>query len=314
MEVTVPTSLGGSGNVYSDALFESGEHVRLFIPALSDVVALTQFGVDAAADAQAWALTALNAPGTLASATGQSRTIPAAAGVAMTINIQPGKSITPGMEFLFAAQSNPLKRFAAIVTSYNVNTGALGFTSSGAGAGAGESYSDWWLSLSATSAGAVPSSRQVLGSGAAAGSGGALTSDVVIDVPLATIAEIRAMQIDGKVVTPLRMRQAMIAVDIPFAAVLNLDLHTFIDANIGPATSDFSIPNPTNVATSVGKTGAIRIPQDATGNRKITSWGSYWKRPGGVLSLSPGANAQDTAYYRVRTATEIEVNMTKAYA
>jgi len=55
-----------------------------------------------------------------------------------------------------------------------------------------------------------------------------------------------------------------------------------------------------------GQTGCIVFVQDATGGRKIATWGTQYKFPGGVKpTFSSTANAIDTMSYWCKSATEI---------
>jgi hypothetical protein len=56
----------------------------------------------------------------------------------------------------------------------------------------------------------------------------------------------------------------------------------------------------------VGQSGVIFLVQDGTGSRTITTWGSYYKFPGGTKpTLTTAANAIDAIAYTVYSATVI---------
>lgn len=104
-------------------------------------------------------------------------------------------------------------------------------------------------------------------------------------------------------------------VAITFAAPLTIDLTTGINFDVSAATSSFVLANPSGLSSNVGKGGRIRLPQDATGGRAITSVGTAWKAAGGLAAnaLSTGANVVDAIYYYVRSATEVEWNVARDF-
>jgi hypothetical protein len=59
--------------------------------------------------------------------------------------------------------------------------------------------------------------------------------------------------------------------------------------------------------------GYIEVKQDATGSRTLAFGSNYRKVSGGDLTLSTAANAIDTLEYRVRSATEIDLALNKAW-
>jgi hypothetical protein len=69
-----------------------------------------------------------------------------------------------------------------------------------------------------------------------------------------------------------------------------------------------TLANPTNI--TAGQSGVIVINQDATGSRTITSYGSYFKFPGGTApTLSTGANALDVLSYYCVSSTVIVASL-----
>lgn len=73
-----------------------------------------------------------------------------------------------------------------------------------------------------------------------------------------------------------------------------------------------TLANPSNIVA--GQSGFFEIKQDATGSRTL-ALGSYFKTVGGAgITLSTAANAVDTLEYRVRSTTEIDVVLNKAWA
>ena len=69
-----------------------------------------------------------------------------------------------------------------------------------------------------------------------------------------------------------------------------------------------TLANPTNI--TAGQSGVIVINQDATGNRTITSYGSYFKFAGGnAPTLSIGANSLDILSYYCVSSTCIVASL-----
>jgi hypothetical protein len=65
-----------------------------------------------------------------------------------------------------------------------------------------------------------------------------------------------------------------------------------------------TLANPTNM--KVGQTGTIQVVQNTGGGFTITSWGSYYKFPGGTKpTLSTAAGATDVISYQVVSSTMI---------
>ena len=69
-----------------------------------------------------------------------------------------------------------------------------------------------------------------------------------------------------------------------------------------------TLANPTNV--TAGQSGVIAINQDGTGNRTITTYGSYFKFAGGTApTLSTGANDLDLLSYYCVSSTVIVASL-----
>ena len=69
-----------------------------------------------------------------------------------------------------------------------------------------------------------------------------------------------------------------------------------------------TLANPTNI--TAGQSGVIAINQDATGNRTITTYGSYFKFAGGTPpTLSTGANDLDVLSYYCVSSTVIVASL-----
>lgn len=132
----------------------------------------------------------------------------------------------------------------------------------------------------------------------------ALTSDIPTAV---ATSDLLAGTNSTKYVTVDKLYAAGAPVTVTFAASLTVDLATFINATI-TLTSNLTLNNPTNIATSVGKSGRIRLVQDGTGSRTLTL-GSQWKVSGGAPTLSTAAGAIDHLNYWVVSSTLIECSL-----
>ncbi len=70
---------------------------------------------------------------------------------------------------------------------------------------------------------------------------------------------------------------------------------------------------PTNTTTNIGAVGQIFIQQDGTGSRTL-SYNTVFQFPGAsVPVLSTAANAVDTLFYAVRTATKVDAILVKNF-
>jgi hypothetical protein len=98
---------------------------------------------------------------------------------------------------------------------------------------------------------------------------------------------------------------------VSYSSTITLDFTTGINFDVGTLTGAVTLANPSN--PKVGQSGRIRFVQDGTGSRAIT-FGSWWKAPGGAQSLSTPAGTVDCVYYFVRSTTEIEYSVAKAFA
>jgi D-alanyl-D-alanine carboxypeptidase len=70
---------------------------------------------------------------------------------------------------------------------------------------------------------------------------------------------------------------------------------------------------PTETTTNIGAVGQIFIQQDGTGSRTL-SYNTVFQFPGAsVPVLSTAANAVDTLFYAVRTATKVDAILVKNF-
>lgn len=126
--VTVPETLGGSGSTYSDddnpnTGMAGGGHRTRFVPALADVVALTETAKTKAQEAYDSAASAVNAPGTSATCD-DPIAIPTVfpTNVSFTLD-QTYKLFIKGMTLTFSDDADPTKQFTGVLTSFLSATG-----------------------------------------------------------------------------------------------------------------------------------------------------------------------------------------------
>jgi hypothetical protein len=125
----------------------------------------------------------------------------------------------------------------------------------------------------------------------------------------ASAAAIRAGASTSNALTPGDTYNALAEVVITYAASVAPDMNTFINGSI-TLTGNLTLANPTN--HKPGQQGRIRLIQDGTGSRLLSAIGSFWKREGGIPTLSTTAAARDTIYYDVVSATEIQYSFMRS--
>lgn len=111
--------------------------------------------------------------------------------------------------------------------------------------------------------------------------------------------------------TALALWNAAAPVAVTFAVTQTLNFAAGINFDLDVATANFTLANPTGLKP--GQSGRIRIPQDSTGGRTI-SYGSFFKAAGGAQVLTTTPSAIDILYYFVRSTTEIEYTLSRAFA
>lgn len=112
----------------------------------------------------------------------------------------------------------------------------------------------------------------------------------------------------SKVIGPGTIWAAAQAVTTTYASTITLDFNSASPNFNLVLTGNITLANPTNIKE--GQQGRIRMTQDGSGNRSITSWGTYWKSVNGQKPvLSTTASAQDTLYYDTETTTQIVVSL-----
>jgi len=123
----------------------------------------------------------------------------------------------------------------------------------------------------------------------------ATTAFVQNAVSPATAAEYVANSAPTKMLTPGAVWGVAMQA-LADAATVTPDFATSIDFVWTLGAAGRTLANPTNIKT--GQKGIIYLVQDATGGRTITTWGSFWRFPGGVKPvLSTAPNTIDAISY-----------------
>ena len=307
--VTFDPSVGGDGSSYSDGTgvggMAEGGHREYFFPLLVQYLAVADYLVEKAAEAVDAASSAANAPGTAAT-TATSITI--GTGSKSFVLVEADKLFSKGQRIVVASNADPTKSISGPITAYSgLNMTINADATSGSG-----SFSDGIVSLSAS--GGVPPTRTVSATGLLTG-GGDLSDNRTFDVAEALSADIRTGTTKTKVMTPGDTYDALAEVTLQFGANIttvgdaSLDMAKFVNGVVTMA-GNTTLPNPIN--HKPGMTGRITVIQDGTGNRQLSSWGSYYKGDGGRPTLSTTPGAVDYLYFDVRSSTEIIIGFMKA--
>lgn len=115
----------------------------------------------------------------------------------------------------------------------------------------------------------------------------------------------------SKIVGSASLATAGSEVALTDASTIALDMATFLNASVTLA-GNRTLGNPTN--TLDGRSGRIRLVQDATGSRAL-AYSSHWKFAGGVAPvLTTTAAAYDLLYYDVISSSIIFGSLNKAVA
>lgn len=126
----------------------------------------------------------------------------------------------------------------------------------------------------------------------------------------ATVSDFLANVADRILTTDI-VYSSQAEVTISYSATTTIDFSTLINGKI-TLTGNVAFANPTNQTGSVGKSGHIRITQDATGSRTAT-WGTNWiwaNGTDGVLTTTAGAT--DILYYKILANGVIHASLVKA--
>ena len=138
-------------------------------------------------------------------------------------------------------------------------------------------------------------------SGSNTGDEVAASTTVAGVVELATSAEYRN-NTSGKALTTDQVWGAMAEVTLTDAASIAWNMNNGMNFTV-TLGGNRTLANPTNPI--VGKSGRLRVVQDATGGRGLTFGTNYEFAYGLAASISSAANAQDILYYDVISSTRI---------
>lgn len=226
------------------------------------------------AAAAASASSALNAPGTNATST----TSTSIATGSKVMTTQSGKAWTPGQWVLIADSVTPANWMHGQITAYS----GTSLTANVVATGGSGTIASWNIAM------APPYAP-------------------------ATAAEIRAGSATNVAITPAGLVAALAEVTIADAATITPNMSTFINASI-TLGGNRTLANPTVAASDVGKSGRIKIIQDATGSRTL-AFGSNWLFDGGIdFILTTTANGVDYLYYDIESTTRIVLSTKKGVA
>jgi hypothetical protein len=128
----------------------------------------------------------------------------------------------------------------------------------------------------------------------------------------ATAAEFRG-NVPNKILTTDQVWTAANTQTLTDAATVTPDFNTGIDFVWTLGAAGRTLANPTNIKP--GQKGIIYLIQDATGGRTITTWGSFWKFPGGTKpTLSATPSTIDALSYSCFSTGLIVCNFSAAFA
>jgi len=115
----------------------------------------------------------------------------------------------------------------------------------------------------------------------------------------------------SKLVSNDTLIAAMAEQTLTDAASIAWDMSAGVDFTVTLA-GNRTLGNPTNCV--VGRRGRIRVVQDGTGSRTLTKSSNCKTAGGAALSLSTAAGAVDYIDYDCRSATDIRLSVSKAWA
>jgi hypothetical protein len=298
-------AVGGSGTTYEQSDFESGTYVTQFFDALEDEVNIATNAKTSATSAAASALTAINAPGTSSVSTTSNSL---ASSGDKTFTVEAGKAWVPGQYVRAARTSAPATSYmSGIVKTYSGTTLVITMDSS---SGAGGPFTDWTISLSASAstAGLVPTSRQVLTGGIATG-GDDLTADVTITVTAAVDTDIWAGSSTSKAVTPDALKDSAAPVALSDGATITPDLAAGADFTVTIAASR-TLANMSNKV--VGRKGVIIVTMGGSGGYSFTLGSDYKKLS--TFALASGVGEVTRIDYHVVSASVVHLVSSGPYA
>ncbi len=289
-----PVSAANPGGLDDDG------HETNFPAALGDVATAAGLAGASAADAAAqvtlaaaYAATALNAPGTLATQT-TNLTIAAVNAAVNGQLAQTGKAYQEGMWLVFwnSVANWMIIQLATFVPATGIWTGTVK-VSSGAG-----TFNSWKVAL--TSSGGVQPDRSITVAGGMLSGGGDLSANRTLTLLPASAADMWGNN-DVDAVTGASIRRGAAKQAVAYAATININLALGWNAKT-TLTANAIMGLPTNIWE--GCSGRIEITQDGTGSRLITAWNAFFEWDGGVPPvLSTVAGKIDVIYYDVYDAS-----------
>ena len=128
---------------------------------------------------------------------------------------------------------------------------------------------------------------------------------------IATAAEVWAGTNATKIVPPSIMQAALAAQALTDGATVTVDFSAGINFTLAiGGNRTLAASNLTNV---VGRSGYIKVTQDATGSRTLDMSGSTWLNANGQnLVLSTAANTVDYIFYQIVSSTTVLLSMSRA--
>lgn len=225
-----------------------------------DLLAMAEVVAQGVLDAQDAAASALNAPGTKKTS---ASTVTLATGTRV-FNV-PGALFGLNQTIVATDLVNKANYMVGLVKDYADPLLTVEIAQV-EGPDAGAAKSSWGLVLTAT--GGVPISRKVLGTGLAVQSStGALSADVTINVPAATVAQMLAATSNAVGATPKVFADMAIPIVLADAPTVAWNAGQRINAYL-ELTADREIGLPTNLKD--GWTYGLILQQDGTGGRRPT--------------------------------------------
>lgn len=127
----------------------------------------------------------------------------------------------------------------------------------------------------------------------------------------ATVANIRS-GLTAMYLSIRRVYDANAPVALTDGATISWDMGTGIDFEVTLGAAGRAMANPTNKIA--GKSGILRVKQDATGGRTITTWGSDFIWIGGEPYWPAAANARSIIVYLVGSDGKVELTFSGSSA
>lgn len=94
-------------------------------------------------------------------------------------------------------------------------------------------------------------------------------------------------------------------VAVPFAATVTIDFDAGINFAVGALTANAALGAPANLAGKIGRSGLIKITQDATGSRTLTFNSAFCFDGDVALSIGTTASKSTILAYTIISATKV---------